>query len=97
MSSPANPTPRQVTQAQHPWRALVRTVVAFAIGLAAIWGLVIEAAGVDPTLAPIALSLAVAGGVTRVLALPGVEALLRRTWGLGWLAAASDDHGEHRA
>lgn len=90
MSTPANPTPRQVTQAQHPWRATFRSIVAFLIGLAAIWGLVIEAAGVDPTFGPIALSLAVAGGVTRVLALPGVEELLRRTPFLSWLAAAKD-------
>ncbi len=90
MSTPANPTPRQVTQAQHPWRATVRTVVAFVIGLAAIWGLIVEAAGVDPELPVVSLSLAVAGGVTRVLALPGVEALLRRTPGLRWLAAAKD-------
>lgn len=88
MSTPTNPKPSQVTQARHPWRATVRTLVAFLIGLAAIWGLVIETAGVDPTLPVISSSVAIATAVTRILALPQVEALLRRTGLTSWLAAA---------
>lgn len=82
--------PEQVTQARHPVRATVRTVVAFGIGLAAVWGVIVETAGVDPSLPVVSASVAVAGAVTRVLALPGVESLLRRTPGLSWLAAAND-------
>lgn len=92
MSTPTNPTPRQVTQARHPWRATLRTIVAFLIGLAAIWGAVIELAGVDPSAPLIAPTIAVAGAVTRILADPRVERLLRRFRLTSWLAAAPDMH-----
>lgn len=90
MSTPTNPTPGQVTQARHPWRATVRSVVAFLIGLAAIWGAVVQLAGVDPSAPLIAPTIAAAGAVTRILADPRVEALLRRFKATSWLAAAPD-------
>lgn len=86
MSTPTNPKPSQVTQARHPWRATVRTIFAAAVSLAAIWGLIVEAAGVDAKAPVVAATLAVAGGVTRILAIPGVEQWLRRFF--PWLAAA---------
>lgn len=89
MSTPTNPTPRQVTQARHPWRAVTRTVFAGAVSLAAIWGLIIEAANVDSTAPVVAATLAVAGAITRILAVPGVEQWLRRFF--PWLAAAPAD------
>lgn len=73
------------TQSRHPWRATVRTVFAFVVAVAAIWALVVEAAGVNAEAPIIAATIAVAGGITRVMALPGVEELLKRFF--PWLAA----------
>lgn len=86
MSTPSNPKPSQVTQARHPWRATIRTVFAGVVSLAAIWGLIVQAAGIDSAGTVVAATLAVAGAVTRILAIPGVEAWLRRFF--PWLAAA---------
>ncbi|MER5934139.1 hypothetical protein [Streptomyces sp. NPDC002054] len=66
-------------------RTIVQTVLAFAAGLP----LIINAAGIPQTAAGVGLALAVAGGVTRVMALPVVEALLPR-----WLRAAPDADAE---
>lgn len=74
------------TQTRNPWRATVRSIFAFLIGLAAAWGLIIEAAGVDPGLEWASTSLAIAAAVTRVMALPVVDTLLRSTPLLSWLA-----------
>lgn len=93
MSTPANPTPRQVTQAQHPWRATARTAVSAGIGVAALAPVIYEAAtqsSPEAATGAAAGVLAICGAVTRVLALPQVEGFLRRTPGLRWLAAAKD-------
>ncbi|HEX9230041.1 MAG TPA: hypothetical protein VF885_25865 [Arthrobacter sp.] len=74
------------TQTRHPWRATVRSIFAFLIGLAAAWGLIIEAAGVDPGVGWAATSLGIAAAVTRIMALPAVDYLLRSTPLLAWLA-----------
>ena len=66
------------SQTRHPWRATARTVFALVVAVAAIWGLVIEAAGIDATLPVVAATIAVAGGITRVMALPGVNDLIGR-------------------
>lgn len=70
------------TQVQHPWRASVRTAIQTAIALAALLPLIVAASGIPETSAAVAGALAVAAGVTRVMALPQVDALLSR-WGLG--------------
>ncbi|WP_371677903.1 hypothetical protein [Streptomyces sp. NBC_01276] len=57
-------------------RRTVRTVVQTVLALAAGLPLIIDAAGIPQTAAGVGLALAVAGGVTRVMALPVVEALL---------------------
>lgn len=88
MPTPTHPSPVQITQARHPWRSTTRTVVAFLIGLAAIWGGVVDVAGINPSGKLIAPTILVAGSVTRVLADPRVEALLRRFKVTSWLAAA---------
>lgn len=88
MSTPTNPTPHQVTQARHPWRATLRTTIAFLIGLLAIWSVIVELAGVDPSNKLIAPTIAVAAAVTRILASPIVEQFLRRFAFTSWLAAA---------
>lgn len=88
------------TQSEHPWRATVRTVFAFVVALAAILPQVVEASGVDETIGWVAALLAVAGGITRIMAVPGVDDLLTRF--VPWLAAAPrsvadpelPDHGD---
>lgn len=79
------------TQVRRPWRSTVRTVVAFLIGAAALAPEIYhEATQQDPAAATgwAAVALAIAGGVTRVLANARVETLLRRFWFSRWLAAA---------
>lgn len=83
MTTTTTPT---ATQTAHPWRATLRTILAALVGLAAAWALIIEALGLDTGIPWVATSLAVAGGVTRVLALPAVTAWLERF--LPWLAPA---------
>ncbi|MER5782469.1 hypothetical protein ABT104_12195 [Streptomyces mobaraensis] len=62
-------------------RTVLQTTVAFAVALPAI----VDASGVPSTLPWVAGALAVAGGLTRVMALPAVQALLPR-----WLRTADD-------
>lgn len=79
------------TQMRHPWRSIARTWVAAVIGFAAMAPLIYDqATGHNPEAAGglVAAALAICGGVTRVLAIPGVEKILRATPGLSWLAAA---------
>ncbi|KAA6220607.1 hypothetical protein CP973_00345 [Streptomyces albofaciens JCM 4342] len=59
-------------------RTILQTIIAFALALPAI----IDASGIPDTLPWVAGALAVAGGLTRVMALPQVEAQLDRV-GLG--------------
>ena len=77
------PTPSP-TQTQHPWRATVRTVFAVVVALATLLPYVLADVNV-PAEGWVAQVLAVAAGVTRVLALPAVNALL--TEYVPWLAA----------
>ena len=72
------------TQTQHPWRATARTLFAVVVAVAAAWGLVVEAAGVDQTIPVVAASLTFAAGITRVMALPAVNELIGRF--VPWLA-----------
>jgi len=72
------------TQTQHPWRATVRTVFQFVVGLAAGWALIVGAAGLDAGIEWVGTSLAIAAAITRVMALPAVDALIRRF--VPWLA-----------
>ncbi len=70
-------------------RRTIRTVVQTVLALAAGLPLIINAAGVPETTAGVGLALAVAGGITRVMALPVVENLLP-----AWLRAAPNDDDE---
>lgn len=65
------------TQVKHPWRATARTVFAALVGAVSILPEVLSTAHVDHT-ALGAQAIAVAGGVTRVLAVPAVENFLAR-------------------
>lgn len=70
----------------HPRRRTLRTALAVTVALCAMLPGVADAAGVGATLPWLGGVLAVASGVTRVLALPGVETFLRQ-WA-PWLAAS---------
>lgn len=76
------------TQVKRPWRTTARTVFQGLVGAAAIAAPVYEAATHhDPATAGgwAATGLAISAGVTRVMALPGVNSWLERF--VPWLAA----------
>jgi hypothetical protein len=73
------------TQVRRPWRSTARTIFQATISLAAMWGLIVAALDL-PDWAWVGTSIAVAGGITRVMAIPAVEAWLRRFF--PFLAAA---------
>lgn len=68
--------------ARRTLRTVVQTVIAFAVALPAI----IDAAGIPEALPWVAGALAVAAGLTRVMALDAVQKLLP-----SWLRTASTD------
>ena len=79
----------KTTQSAHPWRATTRTVFTAIIALAALAPVIYSAiTQSSPELATGAGAgvLFVAGAITRVMAIPGVEAFLQRF--IPWLAAA---------
>ena len=86
----SNPYPKRAdylaTQSEYPWHAVVRTVFQALVGFAAMWGLIVEAMGVDGKLPWVAASLAVTGAITRIMAIPAVNAWLETY--IPWLAAA---------
>ncbi len=63
------------TQVKHPNRAALRTIFQGAIALAALLPLIVTTAGISPV-GFAAILVGVAGAVTRIMALPGVEAFL---------------------
>ncbi|MFC5720382.1 hypothetical protein ACFP1Z_09430 [Streptomyces gamaensis] len=63
-------------------RRTVRTIVQTAVALAVALPAIVAASGIPASLPWVAGALAVAGGLSRVMALPAVEALLDRV-GLG--------------
>lgn len=65
------------TQVVHPNRAAFRTVFQGVIALAAILPLVLATAGI-PVVGWAAIAVAVAGAITRVMALPSVETFLEK-------------------
>ena len=69
------------TQIRRPWRAVARTVFQALVSASAMAPLVYQAAtNDDPAAATgaVGVGLVVAGGVTRVMAIPGVNAWLER-------------------
>lgn len=76
------------TQVRRPWRSTVRTVFQLVIALATLAPFVAGGIYDDVDQAPVVVVqvLTVAGTITRVMAVPQVEAFLRR-WA-PWLAAA---------
>lgn len=70
-------------------RRTLRTVVQTALALAVLLPAIVDASGVPATLPWVAAALAVAGGTSRVMSLPGVQALLP-----SWLRTAPDRDDE---
>lgn len=83
MEPELNPVP---TQTEHPARATARTVFAVVIALAIGAPLLITASGVGSDVAGVAVILAIAGAITRIMALPWTNEFLARF--APWLAAA---------
>lgn len=67
----------------------LRTVVQTAVGLCVLLPTVIDAAGIPNTVPWVAGALAAAAAVTRVMALPGVQALLP-----AWLRTDTPANGD---
>lgn len=74
------------TQVRRPWRATLRTVLQALVSVCAMLPLLVGASGLDEQVPAVAGVLAVAAAVTRIMALPAVEAFLQQF--LPWLAAA---------
>ena len=77
--APNPPPPSGTTQASFPWAAVRRTIVAvlgFIVVLAPLAPDIVKAAGIG-TIPWVIGALGVTAAITRVLALPGVEAWLR--------------------
>ncbi|MFI6055493.1 hypothetical protein ACIBCO_36085 [Streptomyces violascens] len=72
-----------------PTRRTIRTLFQTALSLAVALPLIIDTAGVPQTTAGVAVALAIAGGLARVMALPVVENLLP-----GWLRTAPSTDAE---
>ena len=77
----------QPTQSRHPWRATTRTVAAAIVAFLPFLPEIVKMFGVE-SLPWVAAIVAVAGTVTRVLAMPGVNGWLQRY--LPFLAAQPD-------
>lgn len=80
---------QEATQERYPWRTVVRSVFQALVSFAAMWGLIVVALGIDETLPWVAASLAVTGGITRVMAIPAVNDWLAHF--VPWLAATPKD------
>lgn len=78
---PTATTVRQAppTQVRRPWTATARTVVQGLLAFLVLLPFIVDASGLDPVTLPwLAGLLAVSAAITRVMALPQVEAFLRR-------------------
>lgn len=77
------------TQTQRPWRTVVRTVFQAVIALLTLVPLVATNVYHDAATAPAAVAqvLAVCAALTRIMAMPQVEAFLQSSGILAWLAA----------
>ncbi|MDF4250435.1 hypothetical protein [Streptomyces sp. WMMB303] len=67
----------------------IRTVLQTAVALAVLLPAVVEASGIPESLPWVAGALTVAGGLARVMALPGVQRLLPE-----WLRTGGDTDGD---
>jgi len=73
------------TQTRHPARAVIRTGFELLLALAVLLPLILAELGINDFVIGGVSLIAVSAGITRVMALPQVEAFLQRF--LPWLAA----------
>ena len=66
------------TQVRRPSRSSCRTVFQPAVAFGAMWGLVVEAMGLNGRWQWVSASLVVTAAITRVMAVPQVEDFLAR-------------------
>ncbi|WP_196812185.1 hypothetical protein [Nocardia sp. CNY236] len=81
--------PDTPTQVRFPWRAATRTMFQLGIGAAAAMPQLVESSGLSTTAWGVGTALAVSATVTRVMAIPGVDAMIDR-W-LPWLSATGPE------
>ena len=81
------------TQTRHPWRATARTVLAALVGALSLVPTIAATTGLD-TVPAVAQLIVVAGVITRILAVPGVDQWLRRFF--PWLASAPPNDPQPR-
>lgn len=82
--------PEPATQVAHPWRAVVRTIFQLVVGLALAMPTLVTVLDLPPS-AGLTAALGIAAAITRVMAIPAIDALLQR-W-LPWLATSPGDDG----
>lgn len=81
------------TQVRRPWRSTARTIFQAAVALAVLFPVLVDQTGLQSEDFPwLAIPLAVAAAVTRVMALPQVEVFLRQF--LPFLAAEPEEADE---
>jgi uncharacterized membrane protein YkvI len=66
------------TQSRYPWRATARTVVAFLIAILPSVAVALGDGSEQAQTGAAAVALPIVAGVTRFLAMPGVDEVLRR-------------------
>ncbi|WP_433658016.1 hypothetical protein ACQPW1_39650 [Nocardia sp. CA-128927] len=86
-----NVRPDAPTQVAYPWRAVVRTGFQLVVGIAAAMPLIVASSGLPQTAAGVGLALGISAAITRVMAIPAVDAAIGR-W-LPWLAASGTSEG----
>ncbi|MET9950333.1 hypothetical protein ABZ135_02130 [Streptomyces sp. NPDC006339] len=70
----------------------IRTIVQTAVGIAVVLPALVDASGIPATLPWVAGALAVAGALTRVMAVPALQALLP-----SWLRTTPEAGADDRA
>lgn len=67
------------TQLRRPWRSTARTAFQALVALAVLFPILVQSSGLDPNTLPwLAVPLAVAAAIARLMALPQVEAFLQQ-------------------
>ncbi len=80
--------PDEPTQVRWPWRAVARTAFQAGVGVAAAMPVIVAESGLPSTAWGVGTAIGVSAAITRVMAIPGVDALLAR-WA-PWLSAQGD-------
>lgn len=92
---PPDNSQTEATVVRHPWRATLRTVLVAAAGLMPLIPDIARAAHVE-TVPAVVCVLALVAAIQRILAVPGVERWLERTFTFLSAEPAQDTTGKHR-